>query len=243
MKTSLIGKRVVITGGSSGIGKATAQLLLQEGARVVLLARTPHRLKGAVEELRPLGDVTGIVTDVGNTQSVNDSFVEAEEFLGGIDILINNASLPANGILNTPTEDWQNVLNTNVLGYMACAREAVERMRLQNSGHIVNVGSLGVKVLDNGADLYIATKTAVAGFTESLRKRLTEENIRVTLINPGATASNMVTETEEEQLEMKRQGDMLDPMRVAEAILFCVDRSPLVDITELVIRPHRQSRL
>jgi len=108
-----------------------------------------------------------------------------------VDILVNNAVQAAGSILDSDYSKWAYVVQTNVLGYMACCREAVDRMKARGGGHIVNVGSLSAKVRESGSDIYVATKAAIEGFSEALRKQVNEQGIKVTLIEPGLGGTDM----------------------------------------------------
>lgn len=238
------GKRILISGGTTGIGRATAQLLAERGARVYIFGRNENSVTRTVETIKAEGgDIEGSTADVGDRAEMERLFARVDDHFGGIDVLVNNASLPANNILNMEPDEWERVIRVNVLGYMLCSRWAVRHMERQGSGHIVGIGSLCIDVRDNGADVYVATKTAVHGFLESLRKEVVDMGIKVTIINPGGTASNMVTETPKEQETMIEEGRLLRPEDVAPAVLFALAQPPQVDVTELTIRPHRQSLL
>ncbi len=243
MNETLKGKGVVITGGTSGVGRATALLCAAQGANVFICGRDQKKLDGVLSELAAFPVKSGgTTTDVSNGEEVKNFFKAATDLFGSIDVLVNNAGLPGNSILNSTHEEWKRVIDTNLFGYFNCTEAAVSLMR-GRGGQIVNIGSLGVRVLDNGADLYMAAKAAVAGFTHSMRKQLVSEHIKMTLINPGAIGSGMVTETKEQIKEKIAHEEMLRPEDVAEAIIFCITRPTSVDITELEIRPHRQSLL
>ena len=195
---SLAGKAVVITGGTTGIGRATAALLAAQGAKVLIFGRDAQALQDALADLEGQaqngGAVYGLTADQSKMEDVHRVFQEADQRLGGVDILINNAALAAQSILGSEYEEWQNVVQTNVLGYMACCREAIDRMKARGSGHIVNIGSLSAKVREEDSDIYVATKSAIEGFSESLRKKVNEQGIKVSLIEPGLVGTDMTAE-------------------------------------------------
>jgi len=240
----LAGQRILVTGGTTGIGRATAQLLARHGADLFVFGRGAEPLDQTLSLVRSEGgSIHGATCDVADHAAMTKLFSTIEEDLGGIDILINNASMPANNVFNTEVDIWERVFKVNVLGYMLCSRWAAALMERQGRGHIVGIGSLCIDVLDAGADLYVASKTAVAGFMGSLRKEVAGKGIKVTLINPGGTASDMVTESPAEQSLMISQGRLLRPEDVAEAVYYAISQPAQVDVTELTIRPHRQSSL
>lgn len=238
------GKRIIISGGTTGVGAATARLLAAEGAHVYIFGRRAERLHATLDAIRSGGGrASGVVADVSNYESLQDIFLQAEQDLGGFDALINNAAIPANNIFNTPPEQWLKIFQVNLLGYMHCARLAAEAMQKTGGGQIINVGSLCIRVLDSGCDLYVASKAGVAGFTASLRKEVAPWNITVTLVNPGQIASEMVTENEAQKGEAIANGQMLRPDDVAEAIRFCLSQPAHVALQELELVPTAQRHL
>ena len=238
------GKRIIISGGTTGVGAATAKLLAAEGAHVFIFGRRAERLHATLDSIRAGGGrVNGVVADVSSYGSLQEIFARAESELGGFDALINNAAIPANNVFNTSEDQWLKIIQVNLLGYMHCAKLAAESMRKSGGGQIVNVGSLCVRVLDGGCDIYVASKTGVAGFTASLRKEVADWNITVTLINPGQIASEMVTENAEEKELAVQGGTMLRPDDVAEAIRFSLSLPAHVALQEMELVPIAQRGL
>jgi NADP-dependent 3-hydroxy acid dehydrogenase YdfG len=237
-------KVVVITGGTSGVGKATALLAAEHGAIVITCGRHADKVRETEQALQNISAKSRVlVADVSKQDDIEKLFTIVEKEFGGVDILVNNAGIPANSILNTPISEWHNVLNVNLLGYMIASKYAIDLMKKRRHGHIVNIGSLGIRVEDNGADLYMAAKGGVKTFTNSIRKQVAKENIKVTLINPGAIGSGMVTETPKQVEKMVAEEKMLKPEDVAEAILYCITQSERIAVTELEVRPQHQSEL
>lgn len=238
------GKRIIISGGTTGVGAAAARLLAAEGAHVFIFGRRAERLHATLDAIRSGGGrADGVIADVSNYENLRTVFTQAETELGGFDALINNAAIPANNIFNTPEEHWDKVLRINLLGYMHCARLAAESMRKTGGGQIINIGSLCIRVLDGGCDLYVASKTGVAGFTASLRKEVADWNITVTLINPGQIASEMVTENAQEKTLAVDGGRMLRPDDIAEAIRFSLSLPSHVALQEMELVPLAQRGL
>ena len=233
-------KRVAITGASGGVGAALARLLAAQGVQVALVARRTERIEALAAEIG--NGAVAITADVSDPAQVASAFGRIDAAWGGLDALVNNAALPANNVFNTPVEEWQKILGVNLLGYLYCAREAALRMK-GHGGHIVNVGSLCVRVLDDGCDLYVASKVGVQGFTDSFRKEVARDDIMVTLVHPGQIASEMVSEGADDKATAVAEGTMLHPEDVAETILFCLTRPPNVLITELEVRPRGQAGL
>lgn len=160
--------------------------------------------------------------------------------LGGIDILINNAALPARGIIEGSYDDWKYILETNVLGYIAFAKEAVNRMKEQQSGHIVNIGSMSAEVKEKTGVIYVSTKTAIRGFSTALRKEINPLGIKVSHIEPGAVTSNMQTAPKEVQKEKIAKLEMLEAQDIAMSVLFCLAQPKRCDIVSMQVRPHLQ---
>ncbi|MFA5927024.1 MAG: SDR family oxidoreductase [Patescibacteria group bacterium] len=240
---TLEGKTAVITGGTSGIGLSTALNLASLGCKTLVFSRDKDKVSAALKRVGNPKNIIGASADVTKYDEVKDVFDQAERELGRIDILINNAAIPAGNVVDSEYPDWQNAINTMLIGYMSCAREAALRMRTQGKGHIVNVGSLSAEVFDHNSDIYVAAKSGVRGFTFSLRKKLTKDNIKVSLVEPGLVATNLHTLTQEEKEKLETSGNILQPNDIARSIIFILTQSWYSDITMLQIRPHGQSTL
>ena len=239
--TSLQGKSVIVTGGTTGIGRATAELLASQGANVLILGRHETELSEALADMPTEGKVYGIVADTTKPEDITRIFAEADSKLGGVDILINNAAEAAQSIVDTEYAEWNYVVQANILGYMGCSRQAIDRMKLKKSGHIVNIGSLSAKLRDGGADIYVATKAAIEGFSESLRKQINEMGIKVSLVEPGKVGADFPNSAPEEQPAEIAEGKMLMAEDIAAAVHFCLIQPERSDVILLQIRPHAQS--
>lgn len=239
---SIAGKGVVITGGTTGIGRATALVLAAHGAHVLIFGRNEQPLAETLEAIRSIGGVAhGLTADQTRPEDIARVFRAADEQLERLDILVNNASLPARSVLvDTDYAEWDYVIRANVIGYIACTREAADRMKRNGGGHIVNIGSLSAKVREKGASLYVATKSAVEGLSESLRKELGDYDIKVSLIEPGSVGSGMVTETPTEQAERQAQGKMLKAEDIAWCVYYCLTQPKRCDILQVQICPNKQ---
>jgi NAD(P)-dependent dehydrogenase (short-subunit alcohol dehydrogenase family) len=186
---SVAGKGILITGGTTGIGRATANLLSSCGARVLIFGRHEQELNDALNDLRESGgDAQGIMADVTKSGDIERVFQEADRKLGRVDVLINNAALGAGSIVDDSYKTWEYIVKTNLLGYMACAHEAVRRMQNAGGGHIVNVGSMSADVREEGSSVYVATKSGIQGFSAALRKEVNKHGIKITLIEPGSVS-------------------------------------------------------
>ena len=235
-------KGILITGGSTGIGRATALLLAGHGAKVFTLGRHQKELDEAMADLREVSEqVFAVRADMAEIEDVRRVFDEAEERLGQIDVLINNAALAADGITDMEYDRWEYVVRSNLIGYMACAQEAVARMKPRKSGHIVNIGSMSADAREEGSSVYVATKSGVQGFNESLRKEVNPLGIKVTLIEPGAVGTDMQPESVREQRQKIKKAEMLRAEDIAHCVHFCLTQPKRCDVVMLQVRPHNQS--
>ncbi len=238
---NLAGKAVVVTGGATGIGRATAILLASKGAKVLIYGRDEKDLEPALGDIRRAGgEAHGLTADQTKEHDVKRVFAEADRKLGGVDILINNAAVTAGSIFEKGWDDWQYGLNANLLGYLACCREAIDRMRKRGGGHVVNVGSMSADLREEGSDIYVATKAAIQGFSESLRKQINKENIRLTLIEPGLVGTPMVGMDTSQQRQKEQSHELLKPEDIAQCVYFCLTLPPRCDVVEIRVRPTKQ---
>ncbi len=239
---SVAGKAVVVTGGTTGIGRATARLLVARGARVLIFGRHERELNEALEDIRGTGgEVHGLTADQSRLEDVQRVFEEADRRLGGLDILINNAAISPESILDAEHDELRYAIETNLLGPIACTREAVRRMQTRGEGHIVNVGSMSADQREEDNSVYVATKAALQGFSESLRKTVNPGGIKVTLIEPGKVATDMVEMPDEEKRQKEEELEMLRPEDIAECVHFCLIQPKRCDVVGVQIRPHLQT--
>ena len=245
----LSGKVALVTGASSGIGAATAVALAEAGAAVAVGARRRDRLDALAGRLRDDGGrVLQLELDVTDEQACTDAVRRTLEELGGLDVLVNNAGVMLLGtIVGADPEDWRRMLHTNVLGLMYMTHAAIEGMVAQGSGDVVNISSVAGRVARMGAGVYNASKWAVNAFSESLRQEVTGRGVRISLVEPGAVATELSSHiTQEEAREASRR--MAESMRtlqaddIARAILYVVSQPPHVAINEVLVRPTDQER-
>lgn len=237
----IAGRGILITGGTTGIGRATALLLAEHGARVFIFGRHQEELNDAMNDLRQAGDqVFGITADVTKREDIERILTEAKEELKTIDILVNNAALAADAVLDTSYEQMEYIVRTNLLGYMGCAHEAAERMKKQGFGHIVNVGSMSADVREDGSSVYVATKAGIQGFSEAFRKEVNKYGIKVTLIEPGAVGTDMQPESPRKQRKKEETEEMLKAEDIAECVYYCLTQPKRCDVVVVQIRPHMQ---
>ena len=269
--TPLSGKTAVVTGASSGIGRAIAETLGNAGARVYLAGRTRDSMDESKRRIEKNGgQATTVVLDVRDVKQVQDLVERAARETGRLDIMVNNAGLSyPSPIIEADPEEWRAMLETNVLALLAGCQAAVRAMRqCKSEGHIVNISSIAAQRNDSG--VYGATKHAVNCICSTLRKELEEDSIRVVNIMPGAIATNFARNFDPAfvqnfvkmtgaEVEVKRGErlpdevmEKLQPMMkqilgsaedVAQAVLFAVTQPIHVNVAEIVVRPPKQLAL
>ena len=190
---NLKGKKAIITGGGSGLGKATALAFAKEGIDVAITGRNEKNLQETVAELKALGvNATYSKFDVGNHQEVKSGIEAIIKEFGSLDILVNNAGIAAFGtFLEMSPEDWQGMIQTNVMGMYYVTREVLPHLIKNNQGDIFNVSSTAGINGNAGTSAYSASKFAVIGLSESLMKEVRKNNIRVCTLTPSTIASQM----------------------------------------------------
>ena len=235
----LTGKRVLVTGGTTGIGRAIVRQLLDEGARVVTFGRDATHLQDALSAFQgTCGEVHGITADIASRDVLARIFAEVDARLGGLDILVSNAALGADPLDVMAEEEWRYVIEVNLIGALAAARGALER--LGEGGQIVVIGSISADIHAPGESVYSATKGGLQAFSETLRKEVAERGIRVSLVEPGTTGSDMQPSSPEEQRENIARAEMLQAEDIAEAVAFILTRPERCDDVSLRIEPRIQ---
>jgi NADP-dependent 3-hydroxy acid dehydrogenase YdfG len=236
---ALAGQRTLVTGGTTGIGRATIKLLAEEGARILTFGRHEEELRHSLENAG-LAPACGLIADAATREGVDTVFEAVDERLGGIDILIACAALGAQPLHEMEEEDWRYVVETNLVGYLACGRRAIKRMEQSGGGQLLFVGSISPRIMAPGESVYAATKGGIQSFAETLRKEVAEKNIRVTLIEPGSVGTDMQECSLEEQRAAIARHAMLYAEDVAEAIQFALTRPERCDVLDLRIEPRLQ---
>jgi NADP-dependent 3-hydroxy acid dehydrogenase YdfG len=231
----LTGKRAIVTGASSGIGRAAAAALANAGVRVVGGARRVERLETEI----------ALALDVSDATSCESFVAEAVEQLGGLDILVNNAGLALGRAPfdESTEEDEAAVLDVNVAGLIRMTRLCLPHFG--DWGHIVNMGSVaGRQAYENGA-IYVTSKFAERGFTYALREDLLGRPIRLTTVDPGLVETDFslvrFKGDEEKAAAVYRGVDAMQPDDIAECILFALTRPWHVNVDEIVVKARNQS--
>jgi len=245
--SKLEGKVAVVTGASSGIGEATAEALAAEGAAVVVAARREDRLADLVERIEGDGGrVLAAVCDVTDEAQAHGLIRKAEEEFGSVDILVNNAGVMLlSNVGKGLSDEWRRMFDVNVMGLLYTTDAAIETMKRQQNGHLVNVSSVaGRKVTRDSSGVYAGTKHAVGAISEGLRQELLEDNIRITVVEPGAVATELPDHITDEDARESLSGllklERLQAEDIANAIVYAVTQPPRVSVNEILIRPTQQ---
>ena len=247
---ALEGKVAAITGASSGIGEATALALAAEGAAVALAARREDRVAGLASRIEEDGGrALAVATDVTDETQANAFVARANEELGGLDVLVNNAGVMLLGpVAGAPTDQWRQMIEVNLLGLLYCTHAALPIMGAAGSGDIVNVSSVAGRTASFGSGVYNMTKWGVVGFSEALRQECGRAGVRVTAIEPGWVDTELQGHNEHPAVvagmkkAMEKVERVLDADDIARAITFAVTQPPHVSINEMLIRPTTSSR-
>ena len=217
---SLKGRKAAVTGGTTGIGRAIAVLLAAEGAKVFVCGRTPAHLEDALGRIREVGDGDGIALDLSDKDSPERFFDAAERFLGGLDIAVINAAVPAEGLADSGGAEVRYEVAVDFASYLMTTQAAVDRMKAGSD--IVLIGSMSAVSRKPGSSIYVAAKSGIQGFAPSLRKELSEKDIKVGLIEPGFTGADFQYPDfpPEKQRELIHQHKMLRAEDIAVAAHF-----------------------
>jgi NADP-dependent 3-hydroxy acid dehydrogenase YdfG len=235
---SLKGRKAIISGGTTGIGRAIAILLASEGARVYVCGRDPQYLEDALERIREVGEGDGINVDLTNQEEVDRFVEEGAKFLGGIDIAVINAALPADGLQDSEVDDIRYIVDTNLTHMMTMAKRVVDRMG--EGSDIVFIGSMSAVSREGSSTVYTATKTGMEAFAEALRKELAEKDIKVTNIEPGLVGTDMQTPDipVDKQREMIHAAKMLRAEDIAVAAHFALTQPRRTIVSLMRVEPR-----
>jgi NADP-dependent 3-hydroxy acid dehydrogenase YdfG len=243
--SGIAGKVVAITGASSGIGEATALLLAQRGAQLVLGARGSDRLASLASRIADAGGEAAYArTDVTRRDDVSALVKLACDQHGKLDVLINNAGIgPISPLDELRVEDWEQMIDVNIKGVLYGIAAALPVFRSQGFGHFINMASTaGLKIVPTMA-VYASTKSAVRAISEGLRQEAGDK-LRVTLITPGFVHTNFADSMTNPDIKARiienRDRMAIPPAAIARAIAFAIEQPPDVDTGEIVIRPTAQ---
>lgn len=235
---SLDGRKAIITGGTTGIGRAIATLLASEGVDVFVCGRDPQHLQDGLERIREVGKGNGIAIDLAEPESV-DRFIEAAKgYFGDFDIAIVNAAIPAQGVTKMSADELRYAIATDFTAYLTTAHAAAEVMK--DKGDIVFIGSVAAHILGAESSVYAGMKAGVAGFAEALRKELAPKGIKVCNVEPAKTGADFQYQsfTAEEQAEQNRNETMLRAEDIAVAVHFVLTQARRANVQQVVIAPR-----
>jgi NADP-dependent 3-hydroxy acid dehydrogenase YdfG len=250
--TVLGGTAALVTGASSGIGEATAVALAGEGAAVALAARRKDRLAEVAARISERGGTAVVIeADVTDRQQAIGAVERTVAELGRLDTLVNNAGLMLLGpIVGAPLDEWQKMVELNVLGVLYCTHAALPHLleaaesEPRRVADVINLSSVAGRFARTGNGVYALTKFGMGAFSESLRQEVTKRYVRVSLVEPGATATELASHNRPEVLESIRSqfGQTMAAEDIADAITHIVTRPRHVMVNEVLIRPTEQER-
>jgi NADP-dependent 3-hydroxy acid dehydrogenase YdfG len=252
MTERLDGTVALVTGASSGIGEATARELARRGAAVAIAARRKDRLDALAQEIEAAGgEALAIQTDVTDQEQARALVARTVDGLGRLDTVVNNAGQMLLGpIEDAPIEEWERMIDLNLKGLLYVTHAALPHLlEAANSeprrvADLVNISSVAGRVARKGSGVYNLTKYGVGAFSESLRQEVTTRHVRVSLVEPGAVATELTDHLRDEIREqvVGRFADVerLESTDIADAIAYIVTRSRRVAVNEMLIRPTEQ---
>ncbi|KGE12570.1 SDR family oxidoreductase [Sphingobacterium deserti] len=237
-------KKVLITGGTAGIGRAIALLLAEAGYHVTLIGRDYEKLQDLLTDYNKLerrGTLNGLIADLTDERAIEKILQEYLDDYGCPDIFINNAGLPYNGVMDEQGDSLAYLVKTNLWAYMHLAGKIGSRM-IQNGvqGDIINVGSMSADVREKNSSAYVGTKAGIQGFSEAFRKEINPHGVRVSLIEPGAVGTDMQPTSPAEERDMQKNEEMLLAEDIADAVLYILERPRRNNIAVLQIKPTKQ---
>lgn len=239
-------KVIILTGSSSGIGEATALHLAQNGAKVVLAARSEDKLKNLSDRINQEGGTSSYkATDVTKKEEVQALVDFTIEKFGRVDTLINSAGMMLFSMWdNAKVDEWETMIDLNIKGVLYGVAAVLPHMKKQGNGQIINVGSVAGHAIGEGHGVYSSTKYAVRAITESLRKEMSvKHNIQAALVSPGVIATNWqdtVTDKDVSSVLEELNKVAIDVEHVAKTIGFVVDHPANVMINDVIVTPTKQ---
>jgi NADP-dependent 3-hydroxy acid dehydrogenase YdfG len=250
MGEPLEGTVALITGASSGIGEATARTLARAGARLAIAARRKDRLEALAAEIG--GDALVIEADISEREQATETVRRTVAELGRLDTLVNNAGVMLNGpAAEAPLEDWERMVGINVSGLLYVSHAAIEPLLAaaedgpRGVSDLVNISSIAGRRATRGSAVYNLTKHGVGAFSEALRQEFADRHLRVSLVEPGAVATELTDHLRDgvrDQIRGRfRTIERLTADDIAESIEYIVTRPWRVAVNEIMIRPTEQS--
>ncbi|WP_328859437.1 SDR family oxidoreductase [Streptomyces sp. NBC_00306] len=244
---SLHDKTVAITGASGGIGEATARLLAERGAAVVLAARRSERIDAIAQNIREEGGrAATCVVDVTSAEDLQRLVATTIDQYGRIDVLVNNAGIaPISPLADLDTEGWSAMIDVNLRGMLNGIAAVLPVFREQGSGHLVSIVSVAGLTVSPSMAVYAATKNAVRTVHEGLRRESTDGVVRTTAISPGYIRTDLADSMGDPHLREQTRKNMdavgIPPAAVARAVAFAIEQPHDVEIGEINVRPTVQA--
>ena len=241
----LSNKVVVIMGASSGIGAATSRLLAKDNAKLVIAARRLNRLEEIQKDFP--GKIDAYKADVTKFEDVKNVIDKTVKKYGRIDVLYNNAGImPTAPLIEGRRDEWQNMLQINIMGVLNGIAAALPYMAKAKSGHIITTDSVAGHVVGPDAAVYSGTKFAVRAIMDGLRQEQAENNIKTTIISPGSTGTelfNSINDSDQKKFaeDFFKNINGLQPEQIASAVEFAIGTKDNMSVSEVIVRPTRQS--
>lgn len=231
-------------GASSGIGEASVRKIAGKGGRLVIAARREEKLKEIADSL-PDTDINYLKADVTNYEEVKRVIDYAMEKYGRIDVVFNNAGImPTGNLIEARRDEWKQMLDINIMGVLNAIAAVLPIMEMQKSGHIITTDSVAGHVVYPGSAVYCGTKFALRAIMEGLRQEERENNIKSTLISPGAVRTELYKTVQDKAASealFKLQAEAgLDSEDVAEAVVYAIETPAHLSVSEVILRPTIQ---
>jgi 3-oxoacyl-[acyl-carrier protein] reductase len=237
---SLSGRCAIITGGTTGIGRAIAVLLASYGVKIFICGRNSQHLHDALKRIREVGEGDGVTADLADPDALSSFFSRADLYLGGLDIAVVNAAVPADAIAETPEETLRYQVAADFTAYLATAQAAAERMKAGSD--IVLIGSMSAVSRKGGSSIYVAAKSGIQGFATSFREELAEDDIKVGLIEPGFTGADFQYPEfgPEDQVKAINEEVMLRAEDIAVAVHFMLTQPRRTAVSLMRVETRRK---
>ncbi len=252
MTESLDGTVALVTGASSGIGHATARALAGHGAAVALVARRKDRLEALADAIaKDGGQALPIEADITDREQAGKAVEQTVRQLGRLDTVVNNAGVMLLGPAESaPLEEWERMVSLNVSGLLYVSHAALPHLLKAAQGEprqvadLVNISSVAGRIARGGSSVYNLSKFGVAAFSEALRQEVGGRHVRISVVEPGAVATELITHVRQEVLaELAKRFGRMDPLQsedIADAIAYIVTRPRRVAVNEMLVRPTNQ---
>lgn len=241
-RPTLQGRKAIITGGTTGIGRAIAVLLASEGVDVFICGRSNEHLADALQRVHEVGKGEGVALDLADPENLESFFDQAKRYLGKPDIVVINAAVPASALSEMSADEIRYAVAVDFTAYLLSAKAAQEM--LVDTGDIVLIGSMSAHVLGAGSTVYAGMKAGIAGFSEALRRELGPQGIKVSLVEPGKTGADFQYPDipSDKQREMIADETMLRAEDIAVGVHYLLTQPRRAVIQQLTISPRNQEK-